>query len=323
MSIQQRSISAFVALAMCWQVTTYGQEEQSSPTSLSDIAASAELQTIVDAAKDAALEKFSAKGLKENQLSITLIDLRDKERAALASFRGEERTYPASVVKLFYLAAAQQWLEQKELEPTDELQRALKDMIVDSSNDATGYVLDVLTDTTSGRELPDEEMQRWLDKRNAVNRYFTSLGYKNINANQKTFCEDAYGRERFSRGSKGENRNMLTTSATARLLAEIATGQSVSAERSRGMMKLLERDLSRKSASADNQTHGFTGIALKDIQGAKLWSKAGWTSTSRHDAAYVELPGGAKFVLVTFTTGVARERQIIPAIASVVIEKLR
>ena len=26
----------------------------------------------------------------------------------------------------------------------------------------------------------------------------------------------------------------------------------------------------------------------------------GWTSTARHEAAYVELPGGAHFVIVTF-----------------------
>ena len=47
--------------------------------------------------------------------------------------------------------------------------------------------------------------------------------------------------------------------------------------------------------------------------GAKLWSKAGqtnWTgdpdaSYRRHDAAYVELPGGPSFILVAFTQGEA------------------
>ena len=100
-------------------------------------------------------------------------------------------------------------------------------MIVDSSNEATQYIVDVLTHTTAGYELPPEEMKEWQEKRNAVNRYYTSLGYTNINVNQKTFCEDAYGRERVSRGPNGENRNKLTTDATARLLAEIATGKAV------------------------------------------------------------------------------------------------
>src|SRR5918997_3578744 len=120
-------------------------------------------------------------------------------------------------------------------------------MIVDSSNDATGYVLDVLTNTTSGPELEGREFNVWRDSRNFANRYFASLGYANINANQKTFCEDAYGREKQSRGPKGENRNKLTTNATARLLAEIATGRAVTPSRSLQMMELLKRDLSAKS----------------------------------------------------------------------------
>ena len=259
------------------------------------------------------LEKFADKKLEEKQLSITLIDLRDPAHPAQASFRGNERIYPASVVKLFYLAAAHRWLEDKKIEDTPELRRALKDMIVDSSNEATQYVVDVITHTTSGYELPAKEMAEWQEKRNAVNRYFTSLGYTNINVNQKTFCEDAYGREQVSRGPNGENRNKLTTDATARLLAEIVTGKAVSAERSAQMMALLKRDYAGTTKDNDDQGHGFTGIALQGVKGVRLWSKAGWTSTTRHDAAYLEMPDGSKFVLVTFTTDHANEREIIPA----------
>jgi len=64
------------------------------------------------------------------------------------------------------------------------------------------------------------------------------------------------------------------------------------------MMELLKRDFSGTSKDNDDQGHGFTGIALQGMNGVKLWSKAGWTSTTRHDAAYIELPNGAKFVLV-------------------------
>src|ERR687897_816579 len=70
----------------------------------------------------------------------------------------------------------------------DVVNRAVRDMIVDSSNEATQYVLDVITHTTSGYELPPKEMEEWQYKRNAVNRYFSSLGYTNINVNQKTHC---------------------------------------------------------------------------------------------------------------------------------------
>src|ERR1700682_3340163 len=163
-------------------------------------------QAVVDSAVKLTIAKFADKKLAESQLAVTLIDLRDAQHPVTASFRGNERIYPASVVKLFYLAAAQRWLEDKRVQNTPELQRALKDMIVDSSNDATQYVVDVLTQTTGGFELPPKEMAEWQEKRNAVNHYFSSLGYTNINVNQKTFCEDAYGREQASRGPNGEYR---------------------------------------------------------------------------------------------------------------------
>jgi len=281
------------------------------------------LQSLVDEAARKTLEKFAEKKLEEKQLSITLIDLRDPAHPAQASFRGNERIYPASVVKLFYLAAAHRWLEDKKIEDTAELRRAVKDMIVDSSNEATQYVIDVITHTTAGYELPPKEMEAWQEKRNAVNRYYSSLGYTNINVNQKTFCEDAYGRERVSRGPNGENRNKLTTDATARLLMEIVTAKAVTPARSAQMMELLKRDYSGTSKDADDQGHGFTGIALQGVDGVRLWSKAGWTSTTRHDAAYLELPDGSKFVLVTFTTDHANEREIIPAVAKVVIEGIK
>jgi hypothetical protein len=85
-------------------------------------------------------------------------------------------------------------------------------------------------------------------------------------------------------------------------------------------MKLLSRDPATKSDDPDNQAK-FTGPALP--AGAKLWSKAGWTSITRHDAAYVELPNGAKFVLVTFTTEHAKDTDIIRTVAKAVVEGMK
>src|SRR5215813_12822187 len=211
------------------------------------------LQDLVNRAAKTTLDRFADRKLQESELSITLIDLRDPKRPVTASFHGNERVYPASVVKLFYLVATHRWLEDKKIEQTPELTRALRDMIVDSSNEATQYVLDVLTHTTGGYELPPKEMQEWQNQRNAVNRYFASLGYTNINVNQKTFCEDAYGRERVSRGPNGENRNKLTTDAVARLMMEIVTGKAANAARTAAMKELLKRDYTGQSSDPDNQ----------------------------------------------------------------------
>src|SRR5205814_4786579 len=133
------------------------------------------LQDLVNEAAHTALTKFADKKLTESQLSITLIDLHDPQHPTMASFRGNERVYPASVVKLFYLVAVHRWLEDKKIQESDELKRAVHDMIVDSYNEATQYVVDVLTQTTGGYELPAKEMEEWQYKRNAVNRFYASL----------------------------------------------------------------------------------------------------------------------------------------------------
>ena len=291
------------------------------PQTTVKIPASQSLQAVVDEAVRSTLAKFAEKKLEEKQLAITLINLRDAAHPTMASYRGNERIYPASVVKLFFLVAAHRWLQDRKIEHTAELRRALKDMIVDSSNEATHYIVDVVTHTTSGYELPAKEMKEWQHKRDAVNRYFSSLGYTNINVNQKTHCEDAYGRERVSREPNGANRNKLTTDATARLMMEVATLKAVTADRSAQMMELLKRDSTRKTSDTDSQDTGFAGSALPP--GTKYWAKAGWTSTTRHDATYIELPSGEKFVLVVFTEGHANEREIIPTVARLVIDGIK
>jgi hypothetical protein len=277
------------------------------------------VQEIVDRAAKRTLERFAEKRLQTDQIALTLVDLRDPLNPERGSFRGQEQVYPASVVKLFYLVAAHRWMEDGKLQDTAELRRAMRDMIVDSYNEATGLIVDSLTDTTSGPELPADELEKWYDRRNAVNRYFASLGYQRINVNRKPWCEGPYGREMQSVQRHPPNhRNWLTTDATARLLAEIATGRAVTPDRSRQMMALLQRRPFDKDA--EPQSREYTGAALP--AGAKLWSKAGWTSETRHDAAYVELPDGARFVLVVFTVNHASEREIIPAVTSLILEGL-
>ena len=59
------------------------------------------LPDLVNRAAKTTLDRFADKKLQENELSITLIDLRDPKRPVTASFHGNERVYPASVVKLF------------------------------------------------------------------------------------------------------------------------------------------------------------------------------------------------------------------------------
>ena len=271
------------------------------------------LDKLVHDSAAAAVERFGAGGLTAGKIAISVIDLADRDHPARASYRGTEPTYPASVVKLFYLAGTHHQLETGTLARTPELGRALHDMIVESSNDATAFVIDALTGTTSGPELDDVALHRWMDQRNLMNRYFSLLGYENINVNQKTWCEGPYGRERQGLGPNFENRNRLTTDAVARLWYEIVTGRAASAPATREMLNLLHRDPFAKSEDPDDQATAYSGKSLPP--GSVYYSKAGWTSDTRHDTAYIRLPNGAEYILAIFTVDNSKQTEIIPFVS--------
>ena len=201
--------------------------------------------------------------------------------AAGAAWNGDRPRYPASVVKLLYLVAAEAWLQRQLIEEGPELRRALADMIRDSSNDATGMVLDLLTGTQSGPELPPMALESWSLQRQLVNQWYAGLGWPewlHCNACQKTWGDGPYGRERQSYGEQLENRNRLSTDMTARVLHGVMAGAMVSPPASGRMQALLARSLdpAKRAADPDNQVDGFIGGGVPD--GTQLWSKAGWMS---------------------------------------------
>jgi Beta-lactamase enzyme family len=244
------------------------------------------------------------------------------------SYRGVECIYPASVVKLFYLVAAHEWLEQNMIQSSTELDRAMQDMIVDSSNDGTGLVVDTLTGTTSGPELAGGPFETWKHQRQIVNRYFQSLQWEEfntINVCQKTWGDGPYGRERAFYGAMLDNRNSLTTESTARMLHAIVGGVAVSPARSQTMMNTLARSIAPADLAADpeNQVTGFLGAALP--QTAKLWSKAGWMSQARHDTAYIETSDTLPYLLTVFSEGKenSQDETLLPWISNRVYESMR
>lgn len=191
--------------------------------------------------------------------------------------------------------------------------RAVKDMITVSSNDATGFVVDAITDTTSGPELSGAEWERWKEKRNAVNRFFAARGYHELNANQKTFCEDAYGREQVFRDG-GRNRNRMTPNEVARLFREIARGEIAGKGGTEEMLRLLSRDVTPEKPFEDMELedarvtgHGFPA-------GSRFWSKSGDAYDFHHLVSRIVLPNGADFTLAVFTKGVKTVPGIIPRV---------
>jgi hypothetical protein len=92
------------------------------------------------------------------------------------------------------------------------------------------------------------------------------------------------------------------------------------------MMKLLSRDIKPEllpQEVEEDQVTGFLGTGLPE--NAQLWSKAGWTSQVRHDAAYIEIPDLRPYLLVVFTEGKpqAKSRDILPFVSQQVVEAIR
>jgi len=219
------------------------------------------------------------------------------------------------VVKLFYLVAVYEWLDKNMIETGPDLERAIRDMIVRDSNDATSLVVDVLTGTTSGPELPPGPFETWKFQRHIVNRYFQSLGwpeFESINVNQKTWSDGVYGRDRAFLGEMMENRNMLTTNATARLLHSIVGGVAVSSQATQAMMNLIHRTLNPDDLETD-PNHSYTSFLGGGLPtDARLWScpsslvpKASNSQVS-HDCAYIEIKDKQPYLLVVFTEGKAQ-----------------
>ena len=102
------------------------------------------------------------------------------------------------------------------------------------------------------------------------------------------------------------------------LFRSVIAGAVLSPPACERMRELLARSLDPKARAADpeNRVDGFLGEGLGG--GAKLWSKAGWMSQARHDAAYVEPAAGDPFLLVVFSEGRERaaDATLLPQLAA-------
>lgn len=276
-----------------------------------------DLNRICREACAAAITQFHEAPPREEHMSISVATLdREKGTWSQGSHRGDWRVYPASVVKAFYLAYAAHLKTEGRLALTQEHQRAFRDMIVDSSNDATGLVMDLITGTTGGPELPEAEMKEWMDRRQTVNRWFAARGYTGLNACQKTWAEGPYGREKIGYGPNMELRNMATSDHCVRLFVEIALGKIGDPASTDWMKSLLRRDL----VKGDGQTRTLIGKVVPPD--CEFYSKAGWAYEVRCDVAWIKTPGGEEFVICVMTDKNVKNLRLLPFLAERVLRSL-
>jgi len=290
---------------------------------------SQELQGIVDEATQIA----TSKGLPADKLSISLFDVSNSQNHTFAGYQNQALRFPASVAKLFWMAAFYSAIEkgtitQRESAFKDDLEQ----MIRVSNNDAASRLLDKITDTKSGGRLAGEELQTWLQKRQQINTFFQSAGYTDIRITTKNYPiyylrqEGPIGRDLQLRGDPSQPiRNQVTTDQAARLIYEIYTRQAVSSIASRKMAYLLTRDLDPKAWKNDpsNPIKGFLGESLPP--NIYFGSKVGYTSSSRSEATFVRtLDDRAIYILVVFADDPAysKDETVFPAISRHVFDRL-
>ncbi|MDQ6861126.1 MAG: class A beta-lactamase-related serine hydrolase, partial [Verrucomicrobiota bacterium] len=211
--------------------------------------------------------------LTPENLALSIIDLTNPDAPVRADYHGDAPFYPASVIKLFFMVGIFQQGKH-----SSEIDRALREMIHLSDNDATAYLVDILTNTTAGPELEGKALDDFIARRRALNRHFESSGY-DISAMMKPWSFGPYGREIQLLGPNKENRNRASANSIASLMDWIVRKRAISPEASEAMLTLLERPLDPPRPD-ENQVKEFLGESLPP--GTKLWSKAGDTSEVRH-----------------------------------------
>lgn len=228
--------------------------------------------------------------------------------------RGAEQVYPASVCKMFYLAALAAFEAAGRITLGDEDHRAVRAMISISSNDATTYLLGRLTGAFDGPELAPEALEAWLDARRAVQAWLDGLAIPaldGIHLIHSTYEDSPYGCARQARSARPGNR--LSARACAAMLHEMLRGALPGRDWMAGQ---LARDWQRGGTDPEgDQRLGYLGEGLP--AGFRLWSKAGHTSWTRHDVACIAAPDGRAAILAVMTEGeqASRETETLPAFA--------
>src|SRR4051794_24284503 len=180
----------------------------------------AELGGRITRAAEASWKDFPR--LTADNLALSVIDLTKPEAPFRADYHGDAPFYPASVIKLFFMVEA---FHQGKFSP--EIERALREMIEVSDNDAAAFFVDILTDTCSGSELEGKALEDFVERRRKLNRYFATLGYDNVSAMLKPWSFGPFGRDMQALGENKVNRNRASANSVASLLFWIVRHRAI------------------------------------------------------------------------------------------------
>ena len=263
--------------------------------------------------------------LNFNNVAVTWINYEARSKKGYGyGINNRKKIYPASIVKLVYSLAIYYWIENKTILRDIQIDEAIQAMLQNSSNDATSFIVDLLTGTTSGPSLEKEIFNRWKFQRTIINDWLKTLNWEELqdfNCCQKTWEDRPYGREKDFYSTSNKNRNAMTTDGTARIMEEIMQNINFN-ENNINLRNCLFREIKEQSQYNDenSQIKGFLGEGLP--QKILFWSKAGLMSEARHDAAWWINENQSKTLLVVFTEGkeFANDNYFLPKFSKAIYE---
>ncbi len=261
-------------------------------------------------------------------IAITWINYKSENKSVFKGFgtgiNNKKMVYPASIVKLVYGLATYYWIKKGSLYLSDELIDAVSKMLSFSSNNATSFLIDLLTGTTSGPCIEGDSWENWKYQRSIINDWLHDLKWEElsgINCCQKTWDDGPFGREKEFYGHDNKNRNAMNSDSAARVLEEIMIHIDYQ-KNDLNLRSFLKRNLNKVVLKNDslNQINGFLGEGLPET--INLWSKAGLMSEVRHDSAWWSNSQSLQTLLVVFCNGekYSKDTTFLPLIAKEVYE---
>jgi protein phosphatase methylesterase 1 len=278
----------------------------------------------VDAAITAVSEEFLAKqgSPKFNRLAATIMikkSVAGKPVWMRGSVHPTEIAYPASCVKMTYMLAAIRWCKEQG-KPASCLDRHVRPMITISSNLATGFVVDVITNTTNIDDLTsmdDPRWESWIYKRRYTERLLQKLGlYDNQVVLGKTYPTNSgqmpVGAEKVILDKISGNR--LQPCCTASLILYIMT-------------QLPQDEFEYAKTLLNHDINGHDAVTGRGLPaGTLVFNKDGRAYDTLEEISYIMLPNGQDIVLSVFTNGYQRgesDYYVLGRFAEMLIARLK
>lgn len=280
-----------------------------------------------------ALEKFSELDNPNINISIHLDELNEGVRLINYSWiKDDVIYYPASLIKLFASFLTKFKIQQnlksfiKERDPSDpefgtrttidDLYDAISETLKHSDNDALGLLVDFITDTSSGLRLHDGEYDSFKAKRISIEHFFKSRNYSpELILRNKCFSFAPYGRDRQLVYEDGEQimSNRVNINDVNKIMKDIKLNYA-------DLLPLMKRDFD----DIEDEHIKFIAAGLTEFRDdiSEFYSKAGWTSKVRHDAALIKTNSGDEFLFVIMTRGLSKHNDLIPEITSKIFKEI-